>query len=258
MDTASLPHCVGSTADYTIAQDFWTQQNNAGRVQGYFAHVAPGHVTLSFGIANSSNSAPNRPGASSCVQRPKDASGYCQRSDSIPCHRGPACVLRSGHGSTAAAVHAACDTDPKCLAYGLYSGGMWEHYFNTSLILHPYEDKGWTLFYKNTTCCIGPGRPPAPSPSPIFFKATQELYAARVNSSVSTLHALCGTVFSSAVIDPDDNVLVSRMTTTRDCAMALTINTPNMYGLPVAVGTTSDAAPTLWMSREWCPECVHL
>ena len=246
----------------TQLQDFWTQQNNAGRNQGYFAHVAPGHVTLSFGRANSSDSAPSRPDSSSCVQRPKDASGYCERSDVIPCHRGPACVLRFGHGSTPSAVHAACDADPKCLAYGLYSGGMWEHYFNTSLILQPYADKGWTLFYKNDTCCIGPGRPPAPSPSPkqgISFKATQELYAARVNASMSTPNTLCGTISSSAVVHPDDNVLVSRITTTKNCTVSLTLNTPNMYGLPVTVGTKSsehDAAPTLWMSREWCPDKI--
>ena len=44
---------------------------------------------------------------------------------------------------------------------------------------------------------------------------------------------------------PEQNVLVARITTTKDCALELELNSPNMYGLPLSVGSSSAGALTM-------------
>jgi hypothetical protein len=99
-------------------------------------------------------------------------------------------------------------------------------------ILDPYHDAGWTLFYRNKTCCYGPGKPeptPPPPPPHVRFEATQELYAARVNASIGTDASRCGNITTTSVVAPDDNVLVTRVAVETDCYVSLTLQTPNMY-----------------------------
>ena len=258
---------------------FFCKQNMASTSQEYFAHVAPGHLTMSFG-ATSTTSKPRTAvnmnlDSPACI--PKDQYGQCVRPTTIPCSgNGVGCVLKddsyNGTAAGLAAVRAQCAATPKCLAYGLYENKRYQFYNVLAQILDPYQDAGWTLFYKNETCCFGPGKPePAPSPSPhppsaVRFEATQELFAARVNATLGSNLSPCGNITSSSVVAPDDNVLVSRLSVLSPCHLTLTLQTPNMYGLPIAVGATptknvggggvdgssssSSSSHTLWMSRQ--------
>ena len=237
---------------YVGKMDFWTQQNDASGLQGYFAHVAPGHVTMAFGkVGSSSPAAPLAPAPPPPTCTHKNAGGYCQRPNTIPCINSSAECSAFGRmaGTTVAEVQAACDADPKCHAYGIYSS-MWEHYFNPAEILHPFENPGWDLFYKNATCCYAAARPLPPPPPPLQFSATQELFAARVNATVgSGSSSRCGNITSSSVVHPDENVMVSRFRVGKACTMSISLQSPNMYGLPVSVGATPDST-ALWMLRQ--------
>jgi hypothetical protein len=81
------------------------------------------------------------------------------------------------------------------------------------------------------------------------FAATQDLWSARVNTSLSF-----GSSFiteTSALIDADENVLLSRLTTNRDVLMTLSLVTPNRYGLPSEASATSNTISLARQSNKW-------
>eukprot|EP00040_Diaphanoeca_grandis_P025184 m.139207 g.139207 ORF g.139207 m.139207 type:complete len:1138 (-) comp30045_c0_seq1:20-3433(-) len=242
---ASSPDGGSMTQTFYLGKmDFWTQQNNQ-KAHANYAHVAPAHVTMNFG----SNLV--QPIPAQCDPIPKGPGGYCNRPQTIPCgqQRGHGCVIDRGpYNETAVgrmAVQTMCDQSDACLAYGLdVKSLLYELYTNAAEILQPLATSKWSLYYKNDTCCFSSTNPtPAIS---LDFKATQELYAARVNATLNTTTSACGVVSSTSVIAPDDNVLVTRFSVTKPCNMSLTLQSPNLYGLPITVGASNNA---LWMGR---------
>eukprot|EP00040_Diaphanoeca_grandis_P025186 m.139259 g.139259 ORF g.139259 m.139259 type:complete len:1142 (-) comp30045_c0_seq6:246-3671(-) len=242
---ASSPDGGSMTQTFYLGKmDFWTQQNNQ-KAHANYAHVAPAHVTMNFG----SNLV--QPIPAQCDPIPKGPGGYCNRPQTIPCgqQRGHGCVIDRGpYNETAVgrmAVQTMCDQSDACLAYGLdVKSLLYELYTNAAEILQPLATSKWSLYYKNDTCCFSSTNPtPAIS---LDFKATQELYAARVNTTLNTTSSKCGIVSSTSVVAPDANVLVSRFSVTKPCNLSLTLQSPNMYGLPITVGVSNNA---LWMGR---------
>jgi hypothetical protein len=249
---------------YVGKMDFWTQQNRNG---AYFSHVAPGHVGLKFGAPPPP---PPQPTPPPC---PKALAGFCELPHHIPCSSD--CESKPGGCAASCgvmgswplptkdphllnqAVAKICNTRPSCVAFGLYSK-FYELYNKSSSALAPVINSQWTLFYRNASCTL-PGAQSAclvpPPPAPTFvpldqFSASQELLQARVNASIgSSKGAECGTVTSSAVMAPNHNVILARITTTKDCALELSLNSPNMYGLPITVGSSAGGA-ALTMARQ--------
>ena len=85
-------------------------------------------------------------------------------------------------------------------------------------------------------------------PPPDIFSASQELLAARVNATIgSSKGAECGTVTSTAIMAQDANVLLARIRTSKACSLSLSLTSPNMYGIPITVGSSAN---TLTMARE--------
>jgi hypothetical protein len=251
---------------YVGKMDFWTQQNRNG---AYFSHVAPGHVSLQFG------SPPPPPPAPPPPPCPATLRGFCELAHHIPCasnceNKPGGCAASCGvMGSwplptnnthlLASAVAKACGAEPSCVAFGLYSR-FYELYNKSSSALAPVANTAWTLFYRNATC-TSPGAHPAcsipPPPTPKFlppdvFSASQELLQARVNASMSSSKGPeCGTVTSTAIMAPHDNVLLAHITTTKDCELKLSLNSPNMYGLPISMGSTEAALTMARQNNKW-------
>ena len=85
---------------------------------------------------------------------------------------------------------------------------------------------------------------------PDLFSASQELLEARVNTSMgSHAGADCGVVTSTAIVAPDDNVLLARVRTTKACSLNLTLSSPNMCKCSRSLGVffrrSSKKAPAL-------------
>ena len=110
----------------------------------------------------------------------------------------------------------------------------------------------------HVTLRFGGGTPTSPGAGgvaskmmePDLFSASQELLEARVNTSMgSHAGADCGVVSSTAIIAPDDNVLLARVRTTKACSLNLTLSTPNMckcrHSLGVFFRRSSKKAPAL-------------
>jgi hypothetical protein len=244
---------------YIGKMDFWTQQNRNG---AYFSHVAPGHVSLIFGAPPPPPPPPSHPNAlvgfcelahhipceASCEQKPGGCAESCGVMSSAPLpHQDPSHLALS--------VAKICDAKPSCVAFGLFSR-FYELYNKSSSALAPVANPAWTLFYKNASCTL-PGAKPAGPPPPLplppdVFSATQELLQARVNASMgSSKGAECGTVRSTAVMAPEHNVLLARISTTKDCTVELSLNSPNMYGLPITVGSSNDALTMARQNNKW-------
>jgi hypothetical protein len=254
---------------YVGKMDFWTQQNGAGGENMYFSHVAPGHVSLKFGAPPPPPPQPPPP-----PPPPKALVGLCELAQHIPCE--PTCEQKPGGCAVSCGVMGSwplptgpnlvvdvakiCDAEPSCVAFGLYSK-FYELYNKSSSALNPVANKQWTLFYKNASCTLpgakpaGSALPPPPTPQPLppdVFSATQELLQARVNASMgSSKGAECGTVRSTAVMAPEHNVLLARISTTKDCAVELSLSSPNMYGLPITVGSSNDALTMARQNNKW-------
>jgi hypothetical protein len=50
---------------------------------------------------------------------------------------------------------------------------------------------------------------------------------------------------------PEHNVLLARISTTKDCAVELSLNSPNMYGLPITVGSSNNALTMARQNNKW-------
>ena len=250
-------------AYYMGKMDFWTQQNRNG---AYFSHVAPGHLSLKFGKPPPPLPPPPPPPC------PEALVGFCKLAHYIPCasdceKKPGGCAASCGvMGSwplptkdpqqLVQAVAKECEAAPSCVAFGIYSK-FYELYNKSSSALAPVANAQWTLFYRNASCtlpgaesaCLVPSPPPPKMLPPDVFSASQELLQARVNATMgSSKGAECGTVTSAAVMAPDTNVLLARIKTTKDCRLEVSLQSPNMYGLPITVG--SSTGDTLIMVRQ--------
>lgn len=161
----------------------------------------------------------------------------------MPSARGEPLVTTRPHPTTQAVVccssggcddfaRAACEQQSGCVAFGVYNTVQYELYFNMAQISSPLPDKGWDYWYKF---------PPIPPPQ---FTATQELGAARVNTSLGFGDFFVNT---STIIHPDANLLLGSITVSEAANVTFTLQTPNMYGLPTNVGSDGSA---LWMHRQ--------
>ncbi len=86
----------------------------------------------------------------------------------------------------------------------------------------------------------------------ITFEATQELYAARANTTVTVTDASWGSPFvvtTSSMVPKATNALLTVFKLSHDAMVTVSLSTGNMYGLPIRAGAATAPHDALWLER---------
>lgn len=126
--------------------------------------------------------------------------GYCSWSHATPTHSSTGVIATgSWPAPTLAAAQAAvsklCDANISCAAFGLGTDSRSSHQYQlypaSPTVLEPLPTDDWTLYYKNKTCCVPPGRPtPTPPVTPARIFGPGSCPALRYDNATGYWHML--------------------------------------------------------------------